>query len=142
MNGYKFFLFGCLFTSLTWSLSLYMYWKLNNRPDNYSNVKLFRKENTFEYVKKQKSKYFKNHMDKSGQWTCYLFNTYFIFNYLPIKSFVYQHYIVGINDLGIIKTDDDMATRDKGYKDHGFNALVSLRLGNYRETLPDTRHKL
>jgi len=43
-----------------------MYWKLNTRPDNYSNVKLFRKENTYEYVKKQKSKYFKNHMDKNG----------------------------------------------------------------------------
>ncbi|XP_060837681.1 polypeptide N-acetylgalactosaminyltransferase 35A-like isoform X1 [Rhopalosiphum padi] len=113
MNGYKFFLFGCLFTSLTWSLSLYMYWKLNTRPENYSNVKLFRKENTYEYVKKQKSKYFKNHIDKNG-----------------------------FNDLGIIKTDDDMTIRDKGYKDHGFNALVSLRLGNYRETLPDTRHKL
>lgn len=66
MNKYQFFLFGCLFTSLTWSLSLYMYLKLNTRPDYYSNVKLFRKENTFEYVKKQKSKYFKNHMDKSG----------------------------------------------------------------------------
>jgi len=66
MNGYKFFLFGCLFTSLTWSLSLYMYWKLNTRPHNYSHVQQFRKENTFEYVKKQKSKYFKNHMDKNG----------------------------------------------------------------------------
>ena len=35
-----------------------------------------------------------------------------------------------------------MDTRDNGYKDHGFNALISLRLGHYRETLPDTRHKL
>lgn len=51
-------------------------------------------------------------------------------------------FCIGINDLGIIKTEGDIATRDEGYKDHGFNALVSLRLGNYRETLPDTRHKL
>lgn len=49
---------------------------------------------------------------------------------------------IDLDDLGIIKTDDDMVIRDKGYKDHGFNALVSLRLGNYRDTLPDTRHKL
>lgn len=66
MNRYKFFLFGCLFTSLTWSLSLYMYWKLNAKPGNYSQIKLFRKENTYEYVKQQKSKYFKNHMDNNG----------------------------------------------------------------------------
>lgn len=66
MNGYKFFLFGCLFTSLTWSFSLYMYWKLNTKPDNYSQIQLFRKENTFEYVKKQKAKYFKSHADKKG----------------------------------------------------------------------------
>lgn len=46
------------------------------------------------------------------------------------------------DNLGIIKTDEDLVTRDKGYKDHGFNALVSLRLGNYRDPLPDTRHKL
>jgi len=66
MNGYKFFLFGCLFTSFTWSLSLYMYWKLNTKSDNYAQVKLFRRENTFEYVNKQKSKYFKNHVDNDG----------------------------------------------------------------------------
>lgn len=66
MNGYKFFLFGCLFTSLTWSLSLYMYWKLNTKPEHYSQAKLFRRENTFDYVRKQKSKYFKNHVDKNG----------------------------------------------------------------------------
>lgn len=66
MNGYKFFLFGCLFTSITWSLSLLMYWKLNTKVDNYSQAKIFQKENTFEYVKTQKSKYFKNHVDKTG----------------------------------------------------------------------------
>lgn len=67
MNGYKFFLFGCLFTSLTWSLSLYMYLKLNIKPDNNSQVKLLRRENTYEYIKKQKSKYFKNHVNKNGK---------------------------------------------------------------------------
>lgn len=65
MNGYKFFLFGCLFTSLTWSLSLYMYWKLNTKPNHYnSQVKLLRAENTYEYVNNQKSKYFKDYMNK------------------------------------------------------------------------------
>lgn len=43
-----------------------MYWKLNAKPENYSQVNLFRKENTYEYVKKQKSKYFKNHKDHNG----------------------------------------------------------------------------
>jgi len=72
----------------------------------------------------------------------YLILILFLIIYLSNSLFINIIICVGINDLGIIKTDDDMATRDKGYKDHGFNALVSLRLGNYRETLPDTRHKL
>lgn len=75
----------------------------------------------------------------------YVYNYCLTLSLLPLLSvkFFYRHYFcVDLNDLGIIKTDYDMAIRDKGYKDHGFNALVSLRLGNYRETLPDTRHKL
>lgn len=44
--------------------------------------------------------------------------------------------------MGIVNTKEDMLIRDKGYKEHGFNALVSLRLGNYRDSLPDSRHKL
>lgn len=68
----------------------------------------------------------------------------FMLIYLIISNCFIDNIIfcVDLTDIGIIKTDDDMAIRDKGYKDHGFNALVSLRLGNYRDTLPDTRHKL
>lgn len=73
MNGYKFFLFGCLFTSITWSLSLLMYWKINTKVDNFSQAKIFQKENTFEYVKTQKAKYFKNHVDKTGSVYTWLF---------------------------------------------------------------------
>lgn len=65
--------------------------------------------------------------------------------YIHGYSFIYltnSHFYLDLDSLGIIKTDDDMVTRDQGYKYHGFNALVSLRLGNYRDSLPDTRHKL
>lgn len=56
--------------------------------------------------------------------------------------YLLYNFFIDLKDLGIIKSDDDLVIRDKGYKDHGFNALVSLRLGNYREQLPDTRHKM
>ncbi|XP_050423898.1 polypeptide N-acetylgalactosaminyltransferase 35A-like isoform X2 [Adelges cooleyi] len=114
MNGYKFFVFGCLFTSFTWSLSLFMYWKINSNPDNYPQKQILRQENTYEYMKKQKSKYLKN----------------------------YNTNIFDLKGLGVVKTDNDILIRDKGYKNHGFNALVSLRLGDFRDPIPDTRHKL
>ncbi|XP_050423899.1 polypeptide N-acetylgalactosaminyltransferase 35A-like isoform X3 [Adelges cooleyi] len=116
MNGYKFFVFGCLFTSFTWSLSLFMYWKINSNPDNYPQKQILRQENTYEYMKKQKSKYLKN------------YNT--------------NIFGIDLKGLGVVKTDNDILIRDKGYKNHGFNALVSLRLGDFRDPIPDTRHKL
>ncbi|XP_050538071.1 polypeptide N-acetylgalactosaminyltransferase 35A-like [Daktulosphaira vitifoliae] len=111
MHNYKFFIFGCIFTSLTWSISLFMYWKLNSKHiDLYSQKQILYPRSTYDYTNKQELKYLKSH--------------------------------IRLEELGVIKTDNDIYIRDKGYKDHGFNALISLRLGDYREHLPDTRHKL
>lgn len=43
-------------------------------------------------------------------------------------------------EFGIIKSIDDQFTRDSGYKTHAFNILVSNNIGNFRD-IPDTRHK-
>lgn len=44
-------------------------------------------------------------------------------------------------EFGIIKSVDDQFTRDSGYKTHAFNTLVSNNIGNFRD-IPDTRHKM
>lgn len=55
MHSYKFFIFGCIFTSLTWSISLFMYWKLNSKhTDLYSQKQISHQENNYDYVKKHK----------------------------------------------------------------------------------------
>lgn len=45
------------------------------------------------------------------------------------------------DEFGIIKSLDDQLTRDNGYKTHAFNVLVSNHIGSYR-IIPDTRHKV
>ncbi|CAG0892742.1 unnamed protein product [Cyprideis torosa] len=39
-----------------------------------------------------------------------------------------------------VRTADDLAKKDDGYRNHAFNDLVSTRIGNIRE-IPDTRHQ-
>lgn len=46
-----------------------------------------------------------------------------------------------LEEFGIIKSVDDQYTRDNGYKTHAFNVLVSNHIGSYRD-IPDTRHKM
>eukprot|EP00794_Sanderia_malayensis_P003016 gene3016-3474_t len=43
--------------------------------------------------------------------------------------------------IGIMRNDEDVKKRDKGYAEHSFNVLVSDRIG-LRRNLPDTRHAL
>lgn len=45
------------------------------------------------------------------------------------------------NGLGLIKTPEDKAIRDEGYKIYAFNTLASIRIGDSR-IIPDTRNKL
>lgn len=45
------------------------------------------------------------------------------------------------DEFGAIRNMEDQNMRDKGYKTHAFNVLVSNKLGLIRE-IPDTRHKL
>jgi len=47
----------------------------------------------------------------------------------------------GSYGLGVVKTLEDKKNRERGYKKHAFNTLISERIGLTR-TIPDTRHKL
>jgi len=42
---------------------------------------------------------------------------------------------------GMIKDENEIVKREKGYRDFSFNVLVSDRIGYYRD-VPDTRSRL
>lgn len=44
-------------------------------------------------------------------------------------------------EFGLIRSLEDQEIRDIGYKTHAFNALVSNNIGSFRD-IPDTRHKM
>lgn len=46
-----------------------------------------------------------------------------------------------LDELGMVKSEDDFKLRDEGYKNFAFNVLVSKNLDLHRK-VPDTRHKL
>lgn len=44
-------------------------------------------------------------------------------------------------ELGMVRTIEDQALKDEGYKLHAYNILVSNRL-EFNRSIPDTRHQL
>lgn len=128
------FLWGIIFASATWSISLYLYWMLNmntfegntlingnHQTASYvGNVWKYHK-GTAEYKRKMmlKEKFAKQLSMK--------------LNALPDKTFE--------NQFGLIRNAEDVRIREKGYNLHAFNTLISERIGNHR-SLPDTRNKM
>lgn len=51
------------------------------------------------------------------------------------------NYFTELLELGMVRTVEDQALKDEGYKLHAYNILVSNRLG-FNRSIPDTRHEL
>ncbi|XP_053624030.1 polypeptide N-acetylgalactosaminyltransferase 35A isoform X2 [Plodia interpunctella] len=128
------FLWGILFASATWSISLYLYWLLNlsalegksllsdmpQSNDKYSgNVWKFQRSSDYQRKMMLKQKFSKQ------------LNLNEAIN--PDKRLDGQ--------VGLIRNPEDVRLREKGYNLHAFNTLISQRIGNHR-SLPDTRNKL
>lgn len=147
---FKSFLFGIIFASTTWAVSLYLYWRLTQdsssskytptQPSFMLSAKYSRKgdvnlpyEDDFKKYMRSKAKYFDP--DKFE-------NSDKLLKHLQPKLIKPVGYMdEGLAELGMVKTVEDLRFRDEGYKLHGFNALASRNLG-YNRTIPDTRHKL
>ncbi|XP_075212719.1 polypeptide N-acetylgalactosaminyltransferase 35A-like [Lycorma delicatula] len=147
---YKSFLWGIVFSSLTWAVSLYLYWLLtqddsiqNPTRRSFTPSKLSKSFNKFDSVNevvvlpyedndlqrmRAKSKYYKNSNSVINQLKPKLIKPN-----VPLPQ--------GLSELGLVKTIEDLKVRDEGYKLYGFNALASRNLGFHRD-LPDVRHKL
>lgn len=145
---FKSFIFGIIFASTTWAVSLYLYWRLTLDSGKYTptqspfnlSAKFSRKgyvnlpyEDDFKKFMRSKSKYFDpNKYENSDRLVKQLH---------PKLIKPVEHIDEGLAELGLVKTVEDLRFRDEGYKLHGFNALASRNLG-YNRNIPDTRNKL
>nr|XP_049705578.1 polypeptide N-acetylgalactosaminyltransferase 35A isoform X2 [Helicoverpa armigera] len=129
------FLWGILFASATWSISLYLYWLLNMSALEGKNLLLDNAKAEEKYsgniwkYQKSKSEY-QNKMLLKEKYA----------RHLGLKMTAQPDNGLD-NQFGLIRNAEDVRIRDDGYTLYAFNTLVSQRIGNHRG-LPDTRNKL
>uniref|UniRef100_A0A8C1WA29 Polypeptide N-acetylgalactosaminyltransferase n=1 Tax=Cyprinus carpio TaxID=7962 RepID=A0A8C1WA29_CYPCA len=118
----RYFCYGCLFTSVTWSILLFLYFHLSQESHlSFKNVPVqghHRFQPRFTrgpaVPRRDGSKVRKGHVVDALK---------------PDLS----------PELGMIFNKQDQEVRDMGYHKHAFNVLISNRLGYHRD-VPDTRN--
>ncbi|KAJ8737723.1 hypothetical protein PYW08_000318 [Mythimna loreyi] len=129
------FLWGILFASATWSISLYLYWLLNLSALEGKNL-LF---DNAKGVEKFSGNTWKLHKGKSDYLSKMMLKEKYA-KHLGLKMTAHPDNALD-NQFGLIRNAEDVRIRDSGYNLHAFNTLISQRIGNHRG-LPDTRNKL
>ncbi|CAH0716443.1 unnamed protein product, partial [Brenthis ino] len=130
------FLWGILFASATWSISLYLYWLLNmNALEGKDLLYDSPKQNNDKYA----GKMWKYQNEKTAYQKKIMLREKFA-NQLGIKSVAQPDKSLE-NQFGLIHNAEDVRVREEGYSLHAFNTLISQRIGNHRG-VPDTRNKL
>ncbi|XP_060809440.1 polypeptide N-acetylgalactosaminyltransferase 35A [Amyelois transitella] len=162
------FLWGILFASATWSISLYLYWLLNmsgenvmNKADNKIYYHLPNSDEKNRIKNNDKSiaalegksllsdtpqsndKYsgniWKYNRGKPDYQRKMMLKEKFSKQLNMREAFIPDKRLDG--QVGLIRNPEDVRQREKGYNLHAFNTLISQRIGNHRG-LPDTRNKL
>ncbi|XP_059046281.1 polypeptide N-acetylgalactosaminyltransferase 35A isoform X2 [Achroia grisella] len=162
------FLWGILFASATWSVSLYLYWIMNMNGENVinrsENKMLYRLANVDEKDRiKNNDRAIaalegKNLLSDTPQRNDRYSGNIWKYQRSGVdyqrKVMLKQKYAkqLGLKlsanpdksldgQVGLIRNAEDVRLRDKGYNMHAFNTLISQRIGKHRG-LPDTRNKL
>uniref|UniRef100_A0A182RI09 Polypeptide N-acetylgalactosaminyltransferase n=1 Tax=Anopheles funestus TaxID=62324 RepID=A0A182RI09_ANOFN len=165
----KSFLWGVMAASLTWSISLYLYWNLSNTSTNGETVggefRLAKTptsaaaigEDSRQRIGKHQNSLFgasderlRLKSSKQVEKSKSLFKEkYARFMHEKEKRRI-SHRLIdqlqpmlpnGTDEFGMVQNSEEQFIRDIGYRKHAFNVLVSNKLGSFRP-IPDTRHKL
>ncbi|XP_055716507.1 polypeptide N-acetylgalactosaminyltransferase 35A [Phlebotomus papatasi] len=152
MSTKRSFLFGITVASLTWTISLYLYWKLTQNTEPPVTVispaadKLQQRKQEFNALDGNQRSSGGKIQDKDYDFFAQKLQMYKKekkFRKISRKLIEEMRPMVPEvkDEFGMVRSSKDQFVRDQGYKKHAFNILVSNQLGVNRE-IPDTRHKL
>ncbi|CAH1117399.1 unnamed protein product [Phaedon cochleariae] len=141
VNLNKSFLYGICFASLTWVISLYLYFQISTGDDINLKLTTYRpRASRKSLIKENKETGLKATGSRKNS---FVNSKNFLDKLKPVlvTPITENDADQVLMELGMVKTHEDKVIKDDGYKTYAYNVLISNRLSLNR-SIPDTRNDL